>query len=250
MAERRMFAKTIILSDAFLDMPATARCLYFTLAMVADDDGFVNSPRAIMRQTGATNDDMLLLVSKKFVIAFDSGVIVIKHWRIHNYIQNDRYMPTKYKECKEMLTYDENKAYTLDVSKVDTTCIQNGYKVDTQVRLGKDRLGKDSNNRRFTPPSREEIQEYCILNGYKVNADKFIDYYEQQGWKLSNGNAMKVWKAAIRNWAARDKERDQRKLHDGATERDYTQEELRSLVNDPLAKYYEEVRKEETGEQS
>ena len=139
-AERRMFAKTIVLSDVFLDMPATARCLYFTLGMLADDDGFVNSPRAIMRQIGASDDDMKVLISKKYVLLFDSGVVVIKHWRIHNYIQSDRYKETKYKEEKATLLLDENKAYTTH----DGQCIQSVSSLDTQVRLGKDSIGKVS----------------------------------------------------------------------------------------------------------
>lgn len=139
MAERRMFAKTIVTSDAFLDMPPTARCLYFTLAMFADDDGFVNNPKSIMRQVGSTTDDMGILIAKKFVLAFESGVIVIKHWRIHNYIQSDRYHPTKYQEEMATLLFDENKAYT----QADTPCIQDVSNVDTEVRLGEDRLDKD-----------------------------------------------------------------------------------------------------------
>lgn len=87
MAERRMFAKTIVTSDDFLDMPMSARCLYFTLGMFADDDGFVNNPKSIMRQVGASNDDMNLLIAKKYLLIFENGVIVIKHWRMHNYIQ-------------------------------------------------------------------------------------------------------------------------------------------------------------------
>ena len=133
MAERRMFAKTIIDSDAFIDMPVTSRLLYYDLAMRADDDGFVNSPKKIMRMIGASQDDLSVLITKKFIIPFDNGVVVIKHWRIHNYIQKDRYKPTKYEEEKSMLTLKENGAYSLD-----TTCIQNGYTSDTQVRLGKD----------------------------------------------------------------------------------------------------------------
>lgn len=109
-----MFAKTIVLSDAFLDMPLSTRCLYFTLGMVADDDGFVNSPKSIMRQCGASQDDLNLLLAKKFIIGFDNGIIVIKHWRLHNYIQKDRYIPTKYSEQKEMLSIDSNNSYTLD----------------------------------------------------------------------------------------------------------------------------------------
>ena len=98
MAERRMFAKSIVLSDAFLDMPLSARCLYFTLNMLADDDGFVNNPKSIMRQCGTTEDDLKILLIKKFLLAFESGVIVIKHWKVHNYIQKDRYKKTKYLE--------------------------------------------------------------------------------------------------------------------------------------------------------
>ena len=135
MAERRMFAKTIVLSDAFLDMPLSARCLYFTLGMLADDDGFVNAPRSVMRQCGASDDDMKLLVAKKFVLLFDSGVIVIKHWRINNYLQKDRYKETKYLEEKATLTTDENGSYHRESMYTDT--------VYTQDRLGKDRLGKD-----------------------------------------------------------------------------------------------------------
>lgn len=115
MAERRMFAKTIVLSDAFLDMPLSARCLYFTLGMFADDDGFVNSPKGIMRQCGASEDDLKVLMAKKFVLSFESGVIVIKHWRINNYLRNDRYQETKYLEEKSALITDENGAYTFGI---------------------------------------------------------------------------------------------------------------------------------------
>lgn len=114
MPERRMFAKTIVLSDVFLDMPTSARCLYFTLGMFADDDGFINNPKAIMRQCGASNDDMNILCAKKFILTFEDGVVVIKHWRIHNYIQKDRYIPTKYERHKSQLSLDENNAYSFN----------------------------------------------------------------------------------------------------------------------------------------
>lgn len=111
MAERRMFAKTIVLSDAFLDLPMSARCLYFTLGMLADDDGFINAPRSIMRQCGASDDDMKILISKKFVLIFDSGVIVIKHWRLNNYLRSDRYQETKYVDEKATLSLDGKGIY-------------------------------------------------------------------------------------------------------------------------------------------
>ena len=149
MAERRMFAKTIVTSDDFLDMPMSARCLYFTLGMFADDDGFVNNPKSIMRQVGASNDDMNLLIAKKYLIVFENGVIVIKHWRMHNYIQKDRYTPTKYIEQKETLYLDKNKVYTQNknLAKYDCygTLIDDVYKMDTQDRIGKDRLELDNN---------------------------------------------------------------------------------------------------------
>lgn len=116
MAEKRMFSKSIVLSDAFLDMPATSRCLYFTLSMLADDDGFVNSPKSVMRQCGASEDDLKVLFAKKFVIPFESGIVVIKHWRINNYLRGDRYKPTKYTKEKAELILEENGAYKIEES--------------------------------------------------------------------------------------------------------------------------------------
>ena len=141
MAERRMFAKTIIDSDAFLDMPVTARLLYYDLAMRADDDGFVNSPKKIMRMVGASQDDLSILILRKFIIPFDNGVVVIKHWRIHNFIRNDRYKETTYTDQKGMLELDSNKAYQLK-NECHTTGIPMVDERDTQVRLGKVSIGK------------------------------------------------------------------------------------------------------------
>jgi len=140
MAERRMFAKTIIDSDAFLDMPLSAQALYFHLSMRADDDGFVNNPKKIQRMIGASEDDYKILVAKSFVLLFESGVIVIKHWRINNYIRGDRYKETVYTEEKELLSVKDNGAYTLGIPNGNQTV----YQVDTQVRLGKDSIGKVS----------------------------------------------------------------------------------------------------------
>ncbi len=114
MAEKRMFAKTIIDSDAFIDMPVSSRLLYYDLGMRADDDGFVNSPKKIMRMIGATDDDIKLLIAKKFIIPFESGVVVIKHWRINNYLRGDRYKGTTYTKEKSLLKIDDKGAYTLN----------------------------------------------------------------------------------------------------------------------------------------
>ena len=194
MAERRMFAKTIIDSDAFLDMPMSARLLYYDLAMRADDDGFINSPKKIMKFIGATNDDMNILIMRKFIIPFDNGVVVIKHWRIHNYIRKDTYNETAYKEEKSMLELDENKAYR----------IASQLSVDepsTQVRLGKDSIGYINNNvgKNFIPPTVEEVQAYCQERNNKVDAQTFVDFYSSKGWMVGK-NKMKDWKAAVRTW--------------------------------------------------
>lgn len=137
MAEKRMFTKKITESDAFLDMPLSTQCLYFHLNMAADDDGFVNNPKKIQRMVGASEDDLKLLLAKSFILSFESGVIVIKHWKMHNYIQSDRYKPTDYIEEKSMLSLKENKSYTLNGSDLYTECVQVGH-------VDKNRLDKNS----------------------------------------------------------------------------------------------------------
>ena len=205
MAERRMFAKTIIDSDAFLDMPHSTQLLYFHLSMRADDDGFINNPKKTQRMVGCGDDDLKLLIVKNFIIPFESGVVVIKHWRIHNFIRTDRYKETVYQEEKAMLETKENKAYTLS----QHLGIPNDNQMDTQYRLGKDRLelGKDSidnksdkpTRKRFTPPTIEEVQAYCFERNNNVDAEKFINHYTANGWMVGR-NKMKDWKAAVRTW--------------------------------------------------
>ena len=146
-----MMSKSIIKSDTFLDMPATTQNLYFHMLLDADDDGFINAPRSIMRMIGAKEDDMKVLVAKQFVIPFESGVVVIKDWKIHNYIQNDRYKPSTLPE-RNLLNIQKDKTYTLkgDVSKMDTECIQT-------VSIGKDRLGKDR-------LGKDRLEIYCHVS--------------------------------------------------------------------------------------
>ena len=140
MAQRRMFSMKIIDTDHFLDMPTSTQLLYFHLSMRADDDGFIASPKKIMKIAGCSDDDIKLLIAKGFVIPFESGVCVIKHWRIHNYIQTDRYNETMYKVEKARLISDNGAYHIQEDCDLDTKCIHDGYDVDTQVRLGKVRL--------------------------------------------------------------------------------------------------------------
>jgi hypothetical protein len=126
MAERRMFAKAIIESDPFMDMPSEAQMLYIRLNMAADDDGFCDNPRSIMRSCGASDDSMKLLIAKKFVITFskqDNFIVVIKHWRLNNYIRKDTYHETKYREFMRDLYYDENNSYSLNPGDGHRPCL-------------------------------------------------------------------------------------------------------------------------------
>ena len=214
MAERRMFAKKITESDAFLDMPTGAQCLYLHLGMAADDDGVVNAPNAIRRACGATAGEQQLLVDKGFLIAFDSGVVVIKHWRINNAIQKDRYRASAYTEEMGQLAVKPNGAYSRrciqNVSNLDTDCIQDASTLETQVRLGKDRLGKDrigegegTTRKRFVPPTLDEVAAFVQEIGGKIDPQRFLDYYASNGWMVGR-NHMKDWKATVRRWARED----------------------------------------------
>ncbi len=136
MAERRMMSKKVIHGDDFMDLPATTKNLYFYLMIEADDDGFVNSPKRIQRMINSTDDDAKLLIAKKFIISFESGIIVVKHWRMHNYIRNDRYKETTHLKEKGELTLKDTGTYSKDTIGIPSGSIG-------KDRLGKDRLGKD-----------------------------------------------------------------------------------------------------------
>lgn len=149
MGDRRMFSMQIVDSDAFLDMPLSTQALYFHLSMRADDDGFIANARKIIRAVGCSQDDMKLLFAKNFVIAFEDGVCVIKHWRIHNYIRTDRKKTTAYVEHFDKLDTKKNGSYTLkkhDVSQVTTTCLPSDNQVSTQVKLSKVNISKGNIN--------------------------------------------------------------------------------------------------------
>ena len=229
MAERRMFAKTIIDSDAFIDMPTTARLLYYDLSMRADDDGFVNSPKKISRMTGASDDDLRILAMKKFIIPFESGVVVIKHWKIHNYIRKDTYRETKYKDEKATLSLDENNAYTNRQLLVDDP--------STQDRIGKDRIGKDSLvedilvEKADKPPKplRHKYGQYSNVLLTDEDLDKlkaeFSDWEKRierlSSYMASTGNSYKNHLATIRNWARRDAEKQPSKAQDYGDPEDF-----------------------------
>jgi len=169
MAQRRMFSKQITESDSFLELPLSTQALYFHLGMAADDDGFINNPKRIQRVIGANEDDLKLLIAKNFVIAFETGVMVVKHWKINNYIPKDRYKPTVYEEEMALLTEKNNRTYTL--------CIQDVPKLDTQTRLDKNRLDKVVVKELMELLNPEEIN---YLYGHYKDAGQLIDAVQEQ----------------------------------------------------------------------
>lgn len=211
MAERRMFNKQITRSDAFLDMPRSTRLLYYDLSLDADDDGFIDKYKSIMRLTGASEDDLKLLIAKSFIIPFENGVIVIKHWRMNNLIRSDRYKPTVYQEEKKQLSLKENGSYT----KKTTIGIPSDNQRETQYSIEKDSIVKESiveevvaaapsPSKRFVKPTLEQIKEYCLTRKNNIDAQHFMDFYESKGWKVGN-QSMKDWKACVRTWEQRNK---------------------------------------------
>lgn len=220
MANKRMFTMKIVDSDAFLDMPLSAQCLYFHLNMRADDDGFVSNPRKIMRIISANENDLTILFAKRFILGFEDGVIVIKHWRMHNTISQNRYHETAFKEEKSALLLKPNGSYSFDEgesiddtklleSQVADKRLANGLQVadsdldlDLDIDLKEKEILKKKKGR-FAPPSVEEVKAYCEERGNSVDPESFVDFYESKGWKVGS-NPMKDWKAAVRTWEKRE----------------------------------------------
>lgn len=186
MAQKRMFDKTITNSDEFLEMPDSSQNLYFHLSMNADDDGFVNSWKSIMRMTGHKEDDLKVLIAKQFIIPFDSGVIVIRHWRINNYLRADRYVETKFKDELEQLELDDNLVYQRSTNGIHS--------------IDKNSIDKKRIVYKTKKPTLEEVKEYCLERNNNVDAETFIDFYEANGWVQGKGKPIKDWKACVRTW--------------------------------------------------
>lgn len=191
MAEKRMFTQKIIDSDAFLDMPLSTQALYFHLNMRADDDGFVNNPKRIQRTIGASEDDLRLLIAKRFIIGFECGVIVIKHWRMHNTLRKDRYNPTQYQDELAMLDVKDNNAYTekiLEIPEIPTVPVlpapvieplattwqPNGNQLATQYSIDKNSIDKVSEKNSASQPSKADVNAFfeSIWNLYPVKKGK------------------------------------------------------------------------------
>lgn len=232
MADKRMFSKTVVDSDAFLDMPLSTQALYFHFGMRADDDGFVNGPKKIQKMISASEDDIRVLIAKGFIIPFDSGVIVIKHWKIHNTLKADRYKPTVYQEEMTKLETNPNKSYTLALAsgtELEPSRNHSGTELEPQRSIDKKSIGERSigesskpaasNRKRFSPPTLEELSSYISEKGYTIDPQRFMDHYESIGWKVGR-NPMKDWRAAVRTWGSREQSQQEvnrygKRSHDG-----------------------------------
>jgi hypothetical protein len=219
MAKKRMVSNQIVDSDDFLDMPLSAQALYFHLLVRADDEGFTNGIKKVMRMIGSRDDDLKVLIGKKFVIMFESGVLVIKHWLIHNTIRKDRLIETTHLEEKDQISIKRNNSYTLKTSKQKQIILDDVQVTDTcqaddridKIRLDKIRLDKNSKekdkkkNSRFKKPTIKELEKYKKERNTLFDVNTFYDFYESKGWKVGK-NSMKDWKAAFRTWERREKE--------------------------------------------
>ena len=238
MAQRRMFSKDIVESGAFMEMPLSTQALYFHLGMNADDDGFISNAKIIVRMCGAAEDDMRLLLAKRFLLAFDNGVLVVKHWKINNYIRSDRYRPTLYQDEYQSLYLKQNQAYSdhpecgLPSAETDGLPVgipddnQTVDNLDTQNSIGKDRLVY---NILYSPepkidsePSEANIplntgEEYPV---YQKDIDEWQKLYpavdvrqelnKMRGWCLANPSKRKTKRGVkkfINNWLSRQQDR-------------------------------------------
>ena len=219
MAKHRLFSIDIVDTDVFLEMPASAQCLYFHLGMRADDDGFVSSPKRIARLVNCSEDDLKILITKQFIIPFESGVVVIRDWNVNNTIKKDRYKPTLYTEEKKLLKLNENRRYSLlenlrsangdsletfwsaNGDSLETFWSANGDSLEPQYKLSKDKLSKDKLNKKTAAAeeracAREEISSseepdkgmivveyYRKLTGHDVTPNRLqlIDGYISDG---------------------------------------------------------------------
>ena len=221
MANKRMYSKDITDSDPFIEMSSAAQALYFHLNQGADDDGFNNQVSMAMWKAHASVDDLKVLMAKNYIIRFECGVIVIKHWRLHNTLRKDRYTPTNYQEELRQLGIKDNGAYTLGCqvvanglpdgcpsidkdSVVESSVVEDSVEGDppTDAHTPPDPPKKTV----FKPPTLEEVKAYCLERGKGVNPERWHNYYTANGWMVGR-TKMKDWKAAVRTWEQSEKKK-------------------------------------------
>lgn len=238
MASKRMIAKSIVDSDNFLEMPTTAQLLYFHLLVRGDDEGFIDNPRSIMRNVRCTEDDMRILIAKQYIIPFESGIVVIKHWKIHNYIRKDRLKATEYVDEKAMLSIGSN-----DVYEVTDICQSNVSQLTDkcQHRLVENRLDKSSSREEEKMTTTAINQE--VLSLYQDNihpitpieVEKLADDIEQYGVKwcleaikravMRNKRTLGYIEGILHGWATNGYDNGEKKIpEDNRPDIPYTSE--------------------------
>ena len=216
MADRRMLTKKVTDDDNFLSLSASAQALYLHLSMSADDDGFSNQVSISMFKAHASLADLEALLARRYVYQFENGVIVIKHWRMANALRKDRYTPTAFQEELAQLKIKDNGSYTMVANGLPNGCQVVAERLPQdrldkvsidKDRLEEDRKGNSKGKTKFSPPTLEEVRDYCIERRNNVDPQRFMDYYTSNGWRVGK-NPMRDWKAAVRNWERGDKTSD------------------------------------------
>jgi len=216
MAEKRMLTKKITDDDHFQNLSSSAQALYLHLTLSADDDGFCNQVNASMFKAHASVQDLEALLAARYLLQFDNGVIVIKHWRMANALRKDRYTPTVFQEELAKLRIKENGAYT-ERDGADESWLPFGCQMvaTDKNRLDKNRLDKNSKEstrtKAFVPPTLEEVTAYCKQRNNNVDPKVFFDYFETGHWIDSKGNPVRNWKQKLISWEGRGE--DGRKQH-------------------------------------
>lgn len=230
MATRRMMAPELMLnSDRFLAMPDGAKLLYMFLLQCADDDGFTEEVLSTMRKCCITEDNLKVLITKKYVISFESGVIVIRHWKVHNYIKPDRYHPTKHREEAAQIAVIDN-VYLLigseisrdsvsdaDVllfrileflkeDKMEPVCLQNGTREieSGEVRKNSSFFSSSESENKNHIPTLEQVRAYCKEKKYHVNPERFMNVNNKRNWRYKNGDPVTDWKRCLDVWEQRE----------------------------------------------
>ena len=214
-----MFTKKITDADEFISLPSSTQALYLHLCMAADDDGFNNQIQMAMFKAHASLDDVKVLLAKRFILQFENGVIVIKHWRMANALRKDRYTPTAFQEELKKLKIKDNGSYTFDIDKEELVAewLPDGCQVVAVDKnsIDKNSIGKNNSTprRKIIPPELEWVKEYCKERNNKVDPEKFFDFYESKGWKVGK-EKMKDWEASVRTWEKDDNKKQEPKKND------------------------------------
>ena len=238
MAKRRMFSSDIIRTDAFGMLSLGAQAVYFCLGVAADDDGFISSALTTTRAHGGSEIELNELVDAGYLMRFDSGIYLIRHWHLHNQIKKDRYTPTICLKEKSSVVLVNNIYYF----PTEPECLQDGSTLEPQSSEEKDSIGKPSitkssrdDKEPFSPPSLQELKEYAGQIGYySFRPDAFLAYYNAHNWTSSNGNPVTDWKKMVDLWKAREKEPVSRPPSSYTTicdPRNYDVAELEKLIN-------------------